>query len=70
MVRKNINIMALTGEVSQTYTIINTAANELMSEIHNTKKQMPVILRPHAEKDWLNGGDLVMQNDLLQAVAI
>lgn len=59
-----------TGEVLQTYTIITTAANELMSEIHNTKKRMPVILSLHAEKDWLMGGDLVMQNDLLQAVVI
>ncbi len=59
-----------TGEILHTYTIITTVANELMSEVHNTKKRMPVILSPHAEKDWLNGGDLVMTNDLLQATAI
>ncbi len=56
-----------TGEVLNTYTIITTAANELMSEIHNTKKRMPVILNPEMEKDWLKGGDLIMQNDQLQA---
>ena len=56
-----------TGEVLNTYTIITTAANDLMSEIHNTKKRMPVILNPETEKDWLNGGDLMMQNDQLQA---
>ncbi len=44
-----------TGEILHTYTIITTAANALMSEIHNTKKRMPVILSVDAEKDWLNG---------------
>ena len=39
-----------TEEVLNTYTIITTAANELMSEIHNTKKRMPVILNPETEK--------------------
>lgn len=56
-----------TGEIFQTYTIITTAANELMSKIHNTKKRMPVILSPDAETDWLQGGELVMQNERLQA---
>ncbi len=51
-----------------TCSIITTAANELMSEIHNTKKRMPVILNPEAEKAWLGGGELVMQNDYLKAV--
>ncbi len=57
-----------TGEPLSTYTIITTAANELMSEIHNSKKRMPVILSSEAEKDWLTGGPLVMQNDLIKAV--
>jgi putative SOS response-associated peptidase YedK len=59
-----------TGETLNTYTIITTAANELMSEIHNTKKRMPVILNPEAEKNWLDGGEFVMQNDLIQAVPL
>ena len=25
-----------------------------MAEIHNTKKRMPVILKPEDEKNWLN----------------
>lgn len=37
-----------------TYTILTTAANELMVEIHNTKKRMPVILIPEERKLWLN----------------
>lgn len=42
------------GETKKTYSIITTEANELMSEIHNTKKRMPVILPKENEYDWLN----------------
>jgi putative SOS response-associated peptidase YedK len=39
-----------------TYTILTTAAtgNKLMSDIHNSKLRMPVILPKEYEKDWLN----------------
>lgn len=30
-------------------------ANELMAEIHNVKKRMPLILTPELEGDWLSG---------------
>jgi len=43
-----------TGEVRETFAIITTPANDMMAEIHNTKKRMPLII---AEKDrtaWLN----------------
>lgn len=43
------------GEIVHSCTIITTQANELMSEIHNTKKRMPVILQPNFENDWLQG---------------
>lgn len=36
-----------------TFSVVTTRANELMSEIHNTKKRMPVILPAAAEKLWL-----------------
>ena len=36
-----------------TYSILTTAANSLMAEIHNSKKRMPVILLPEEEKLWL-----------------
>jgi len=42
-----------TEEIKNTYTIITTEANTLMSEIHNTKKRMPVILKPQDEQRWL-----------------
>ena len=44
------------GGVSiNTFSVVTTRANELMSEIHNTKKRMPVILPAAAEKLWLKG---------------
>jgi putative SOS response-associated peptidase YedK len=44
-----------TGEIVDTYSIVTTAANLLMEEIHNTKKRMPVVLTKENEGDWLNG---------------
>lgn len=46
-----------TGEMIRTFTIVTTEANELMAEIHNTKKRMPVILTERTEKEWLAGAD-------------
>lgn len=43
-----------TGEIRKTYTIITTVANSLMSEIHNIKKRMPVVLKPEDEQKWLD----------------
>jgi len=43
------------GEVKNTYTILTTEANELMSIIHNSKKRMPIILTPNDESNWLSG---------------
>lgn len=59
-----------TGEIINTYTILTTEANELMSKIHNTKKRMPVILSADNELNWLNGHDLIMQNEKLIATEI
>jgi putative SOS response-associated peptidase YedK len=57
-----------TGEVIHTYTILTTEANELMAHIHNTKKRMPIIVSENDEQNWLNGGNLIMQNDNLIAI--
>ena len=43
---------APTGETRQTYTIITTAANELMAPIHD---RMPAILTREGEERWLAG---------------
>jgi len=45
-----------TGEKIRSFSIITTDANELLAKIHNTKKRMPVILRPEDEKRWLGAG--------------
>ena len=42
-----------TGETIKTFSIITTPANELMENIHNTKKRMPLILPKELEMDWL-----------------
>mgnify|MGYP001071343727 CR=1 FL=1 len=59
-----------TGEIRQTFTIITTAANTLMSKIHNTKKRMPIILSPDNEQVWLNGDVCILGNDALEAVPV
>ncbi len=43
-----------TGEVLKTFSIITTAANELMSHIHNEKKRMPLIIKPENRERWLS----------------
>lgn len=47
--------MNFNHEVINSYTIITTQANELMSKIHNTKQRMPVILKKEDEQNWLQG---------------
>lgn len=44
-----------TGELIQTFTIITTEANELMAEIHNQKKRMPLLLDANSTDDFLAG---------------
>lgn len=44
-----------TQTLEQTFTIVTCEANELMSEIHNVKKRMPMILNEDQESNWLNG---------------
>jgi putative SOS response-associated peptidase YedK len=36
------------------FSIVTVPANELMSEIHNSKMRMPLILTPEEEQPWLN----------------
>jgi len=56
-----------TGELIQTYTIITTQANALMSEIHNSKQRMPIILNQAYEYDWLMGRNFETDNHRLMA---
>jgi len=42
------------GELLSTFSIITTDANEMMAEIHNSKKRMPAILLRDDEKRWID----------------
>lgn len=42
-----------TGDALPTFSIVTTRANPLLSEIHNSKKRMPVILPETSEKSWI-----------------
>ncbi len=43
----------LSGAVQKTFSIITCEANELMADIHNTKKRMPVMLAQDQIENWL-----------------
>ena len=43
-----------TGELKNSFGIITTEANGLMSKIHNVKKRMPTILNDELAKSWVN----------------
>lgn len=40
------------------YSILTTEANELMSEVHNNKKRMPVVLKNEDHNIWLAGAEV------------
>ena len=44
------------GSLINSYSILTTEANEIMGEIHNNKKRMPVVLRKQDLGLWLGGG--------------
>lgn len=43
------------GQSADTFAIVTTAANDLMQQVHNSKKRMPVILPPDLAWEWLFG---------------
>jgi putative SOS response-associated peptidase YedK len=47
-----------TNELVNSYSILTTEANELMSKIHNNKKRMPVVLKKEDRQHWLEGKDV------------
>jgi putative SOS response-associated peptidase YedK len=42
------------ASVIESFSIVTTPANPLMETIHNTKKRMPLVLKPEDLYDWLN----------------
>ena len=55
-----------TGELTRTFSIITTKANELMTEIHNEKKRMPLIITPDNWDKWLGSLDRTQVNEMMQ----
>ncbi len=68
------------GEMMDTFSIITTKANTLMSQIHNKKKRMPTILNEQQAAAWLSPNlspaeimelaSTQIENDLLKAYTI
>ena len=54
------------NESINTFTIVTTQSNNLLSEIHNTKKRMPLILEEEKAEKWLdiNTGDVDIEEIL------
>jgi len=64
-----------TGQDLLTFSICTSIANELMSEIHNNKKRMPIVLDKTARERWLkeeNYKDFIypIYDPKLEAIAI
>lgn len=57
-----------TGEIMRTFTVLTMPANELMAEIHNTKKRMPLVFKPENALKWLKGEEIAIDNNLLFAL--
>lgn len=47
-----------TNTLVNSYSILTTDANELMSEIHNNKKRMPIVLKKEDQASWLGNSDI------------
>lgn len=52
-----------TGETYPTFSVITTAANELLEEVHNEKKRMPLVIPEDSRDAWLfaQGKDEIKQ---------
>lgn len=47
-----------TGEVINTFSVLTTKANELLEEIHNEKKRMPLIIPPDQRDAWFDAKEV------------
>lgn len=55
-----------TGEVTRTFSIITTPANQLLTEIHNEGKRMPLIIEPNNRQAWIGNLSAQEIKDLMQ----
>jgi putative SOS response-associated peptidase YedK len=56
-----------TGETIETFSIVTTAANKLMEQVHNSKKRMPTILNEDLAYEWIFGN---LKQDRIQEIAL
>jgi len=49
----------VTGDILNTYTMVTTHANEVMTYVHNHKQRMPIILNRNYESAWLNSDNKI-----------
>jgi putative SOS response-associated peptidase YedK len=56
-----------TGEVFSTFSIVTTEANDMMAEIHNSGKRMPLILNKSTENRWIDAA--TPQSDAIDLMA-
>ena len=56
-----------TGETMDTFAIVTTEANELLAQVHNTKKRQPTILPENEASAWLFGNN--SEQDILRLAA-
>lgn len=52
------------GELVNSFSLLTTEANEIMAEIHNIKKRMPLIMDPEQAKKWLLDGEINLNHKL------
>src|SRR5690554_2121254 len=52
------------GEIVNSFSLLTTEANEIMAEIHNIKKRMPLIMDPEQAKKWLFDGKINLNHKL------
>ncbi|RYM33572.1 SOS response-associated peptidase [Brumimicrobium glaciale] len=57
------------GEITDSFSLLTTEANEIMAEIHNIKKRMPLIMDTQQAKEWLRNGNINL-NDCLKTKCI
>jgi putative SOS response-associated peptidase YedK len=56
-----------TGEIIETVAITTAPGNELMAELHNSKKRMPTILTPDLAWEWMMGD---LTDERIQEIAL
>lgn len=52
------------GEIVESFSLLTTAANEIMAEIHNIKKRMPLIMDADQSIKWLKKGNINLNHQL------